>query len=143
MRCWHWARCSARRQNNAGLGTVINALAILAGGALGILCRSFLQERYQDTIIKATGFSVVFLGAAGTLSKMLNVSPDGSGYEARFSKCGICALMQELGLSDLTSAMCHLDYAMSEAGGVTNFVRKYTLASGGPYCDCGYKKKQM
>jgi hypothetical protein len=24
---------------------------------------------------------------------------------------------------------------------VTNFVRQYTLASGGPYCDCGYKKK--
>lgn len=42
-----------------GLGTVINALAILAGGALGILCRSFLQERYQDTIIKATGFSEI------------------------------------------------------------------------------------
>lgn len=69
--------------------------------------------------------------------------PDGSGYEARFSKCGICTLMQELGLSDLTPAMCHLDYAMSEAGGATNFVRMYTLASGGPYCDCGYKKKQM
>ena len=29
---------------------------------------------------------------------------------------------------------------MSETGGVTNFVRQYTLASGGPYCDCGYKK---
>ena len=68
--------------------------------------------------------------------------PDGSGYEARFSKCGICALMQELGLSDLTPAMCHLDYAMSEAGGVTDFVRQYTLASGGPCCDCGYKKKR-
>ena len=26
-------------------------------------------------------------------------------------------------------------------GGGTNFVRKYTLASGGPYCDCGYHKK--
>jgi hypothetical protein len=24
---------------------------------------------------------------------------------------------------------------------VTNFVRQYTIASGGPYCDCGYKKK--
>lgn len=35
-----------------GLGTIINALAILAGGVLGILCKSFLQERYQDTIIK-------------------------------------------------------------------------------------------
>lgn len=52
--------------------------------------------------------------------------PDGSGYEGRFTKCGICTLMQELGLYDLTPAMCHLDYAMSEAGGVTNFVRQYT-----------------
>ena len=68
--------------------------------------------------------------------------PDGSGYEARFSKCGICVLMKELGLYDLTPALCHLDFTMSEAGGVTDFVRLYTLASGGPYCDCGYKKKK-
>ena len=67
--------------------------------------------------------------------------PDGSGYEARFSKCGICTLMRELGLFDLVPAMCRLDYTMSEAGGTTEFVRKYTLASGGPCCDCGYKKK--
>lgn len=67
--------------------------------------------------------------------------PDGSGYEGRFTKCGICTLMKELGLYDLTPALCHLDYAMSEAGGVSNFVRQYTIASGGPYCDCGYKKK--
>ena len=66
---------------------------------------------------------------------------DGSGYEARFSKCGICTLMGELGLGDLVPAMCRLDYTMSEAGGADIFVRKYTLASGGPYCDCGYRKK--
>ena len=28
--------------------------------------------------------------------------PDGSGYEARFSCCGICTLMKKLGLYDLT-----------------------------------------
>lgn len=28
------------------------------------------------------------------------------------------------------------------AGGASDFVREYTLASGGPYCDCGYHKKQ-
>ena len=67
---------------------------------------------------------------------------DGSGYEARFTKCGICTLMKELGLYDLTPALCRLDYTMSEASGVTDFVREYTLASGGPYCDCGYKKKK-
>ena len=67
--------------------------------------------------------------------------PDGSGYEGRFTRCGICQLMKKLGLYDLTPALCHLDYTMSEAGGATDFVRQYTLASGGPYCDCGYKKK--
>ncbi len=69
--------------------------------------------------------------------------PDGSGYEGRFTKCGICVLMQKLGLYDLTPALCHLDYTMSEAGGAADFVREYTLASGGPYCDCGYKRKNV
>ena len=69
--------------------------------------------------------------------------PDGSGYEGRFTRCGICQLMKKLGLYDLTPALCHLDYTMSEAGGATDFVRQYTLASGGPYCDCGYKKKTV
>lgn len=67
--------------------------------------------------------------------------PDDSGYECRFTKCGICTLMQQLGLYDLTPAMYRLDYTMSEAGGASDFVRQYTLASGGPYCDCGYHKK--
>ncbi len=39
--------------------------------------------------------------------------PDGSGYEARFTQCGICTLMKELGLYDLTPALCHLDYTMA------------------------------
>ena len=55
---------------------------------------------------------------------------------------GMWMLMKKLGLYNLTPALCHLDYTMSEAGGVTNFVRQYTLASGGPYCDCGYKRIQ-
>ena len=65
---------------------------------------------------------------------------DGSGFEARFTACGICQLMKKLGLYDLTPALCHLDYPMTETGGTTKFVRDYTLASGGPCCDCGYRK---
>lgn len=68
--------------------------------------------------------------------------PDKSGYEARFTKCGICVLMKKLGLYDLTPALCRLDYTMSEAGGTTDFVRENALAEGGFYCDCGYKKKK-
>ena len=66
---------------------------------------------------------------------------DGSGYEARFTTCGICTLMNELGLTKLIPAMCRLDYTMSEADGVSNFAREYTIASGGSYCDCGYTKR--
>ena len=50
-----------------------------------------------------------------------------------------CAMLGAFILS--TPALCRLDYTMSEAGGATDFVRQYTLASGGPYCDCGYKKR--
>ena len=65
---------------------------------------------------------------------------DGSGYECRFERCGICTLMKELGVFEYTPAMCHLDYDMNDAGGTSRFMRQYTLASGGPYCDCGYKR---
>jgi len=68
--------------------------------------------------------------------------PDGSGYEARFTACGICTLMKELGLWEFVPAMCRMDYTLNDIGGTSDFVREYTLASGGPYCDNGYKKKQ-
>ena len=43
-----------------GLGTIINALAIVIGGVLGILFKRFLKERYQDTIIKPRAFPWCF-----------------------------------------------------------------------------------
>ena len=32
--------------------------------------------------------------------------------------------------------------AAGHVAAVSEVVRQYTLAGGGPYCDCGYKKKQ-
>lgn len=54
---------------------------------------------------------------------MYHEYPDSSGYEARFTACGICALMRELGIPEAIPAMCAFDYAMSEAGGTSRFVR--------------------
>ena len=36
---------------------------------------------------------------------------DGSGYKARFSKCGICMLMRKLGLFEYVPVLCSLDYS--------------------------------
>ena len=94
-----------------GLGTIINALAIVIGGVLGILFKRFLKERYQDTIIKATGFSVVFLGAAGTLSKILTVRPDGT-----LSTGGSMVMILSLALGALLGELIDLDVQFERFG---------------------------
>ena len=94
-----------------GLGTIINALAIVMGGVLGILFKRFLKERYQDTIIKATGFSVVFLGAAGTLSKILTVRPDGT-----LSTGGSMVMILSLALGALLGELIDLDAQFERFG---------------------------
>ncbi|MFR9065656.1 MAG: DUF554 family protein [Faecalibacterium prausnitzii] len=71
------------------MGTIINALAIVIGGVLGILFKRFLKERYSGYSYKATGFSgVVFLGAAGTLSKIAELGRDSWNFEHRWSSDG-------------------------------------------------------
>lgn len=60
---------------------------------------------------------------------------------ANYTKCGILELFRSLGIEELTPAMCAFDYPMTALSGAT-FRREYTLASGGPVCDCHYIKKQ-
>ena len=114
-------------------------------GPMKWFCRKSGKKKFSPTDINGMKRTAAFRAAdRNPYSWNMEFLPyaDGSGYEARFSKCGICTLMGELGLSDLVPAMCRLDYTMSDAGGTTEFVREYTLASGGPYCDCGYKKRR-
>jgi len=113
-------------------------------GAMKWFCRQSGSKKFTDADVEGMKKTAALRAAdRNPYSWNMDFLPyaDGSGYEARFTACGICRLMKELGLYELVPAMCRLDYTMSEAGGATEFVRQYTLASGGPYCDCGYKKK--
>lgn len=56
-----------------GLGTIINAAAIIAGGVLWMLLKNALPQRIQDTLLKAMGVCVLFIGLSGTLEQMLAV----------------------------------------------------------------------
>lgn len=60
-----------------GLGTIFNVGFIIGGGLIGLLFGNHLPERYQDTIMKANGLAVLFIGLAGTLEKMLVVEGGG------------------------------------------------------------------
>jgi hypothetical protein len=113
-------------------------------GAMKWFCRQGGKKKFTDADIKGMKDTAALRAAdRNPYSWNMDFFPyaDGSGYEARFTACGICKLMKELGLFELVPAMCRLDYTMSEAGGTSEFVREYTLASGGSYCDCGYKRK--
>ena len=53
-----------------GLGTILNTLAIVAGGFLGALCGRFLTESAQDTLTKVCGVSTLFIAVSGALEEM-------------------------------------------------------------------------
>lgn len=56
-----------------GLGTIINTGAIVVGGLLGILLKNIFPERIQDTLLKANGVCVLFIGIGGALQEMLTL----------------------------------------------------------------------
>ena len=107
-------------------------------------CRMAGKKKFSKSDIEGMKKTEIFRAADRnpySWNMELEEFSDGSGYCAKFTNCGICTLMKELGISEATPAMCALDYSMSEAGGASVFTREYTLASGGPYCDCNYRKK--
>ncbi len=59
-----------------GLGTIINTAAIVVGGTLGILFKRVLSEKIRDTLMKANGVCVMFIGMSGALSRMMSGSYD-------------------------------------------------------------------
>lgn len=82
-----------------GLGTVINVAAIIIGGILGALFGKLLKERHQDSLSKACGICVLFIGIAGALEGMLSISDNDivSGGSLLIIAClAIGALIGEL-----------------------------------------------
>ena len=61
----------------AGLGTIINTIAIIIGGIFGVLFGKLINERIRNTLCIACGICVMFIGLSGALEGLLEVT-DGS-----------------------------------------------------------------
>ena len=61
-----------------GLGTLINGVAIIIGGLIGLVGGKLVADRFREILINVCGISTVFIGAAGALSGLLSVSEDGT-----------------------------------------------------------------
>ncbi len=63
-----------------GLGTIVNVLAILLGGGIGMLCKGGLKERFRDTMMQACGLATMFIGMAGAFEMIFTIEfSDGGG----------------------------------------------------------------
>ncbi|MBR2834693.1 MAG: DUF554 domain-containing protein [Coriobacteriales bacterium] len=53
------------------LGNIVNAVAVIAGGLLGMLLKRGLPQRLCRTLIQAMGLCVIVIGVVGALQNML------------------------------------------------------------------------
>jgi uncharacterized membrane protein YqgA involved in biofilm formation len=61
-----------------GLGTIVNVVAIIAGGIIGVFIKRGLPNRFKDTVVQAIGLSVCMIGISGALQGMFKVIEGGS-----------------------------------------------------------------
>jgi len=80
-----------------GLGTLINVAAIVVGGLLGLLFGRFIKDRHRETLCKACGLSVIFIGAAGAFKGMFSVADGKLTYGGDLLMIGCLALGALLG----------------------------------------------
>jgi len=93
-----------------GLGTIVNALAIVAGGIIGLFASGGLKKRYQEIITQAMALSVMFMALAGVMAKML--VPDGDSFSTR----GTFTLIFSLAIGAFVGEMINIDLRLDRFG---------------------------
>ena len=94
----------------AGLGTIINSAAIIVGGVFGHLFGKILNERIQDSLQKASGICVLFIGIAGAMEGMLKLS--GSSLSAGRSML----IVASLALGALVGEILNIEHGFERFG---------------------------
>ncbi len=93
-----------------GLGTVINAAAVAAGGLIGLKLKNGIKQNLQDIMMQACGVATIFIGGSGALSKML-VLQDG-----KFETQGTMLLIFSLVLGSLLGEWIDIEKKMDVLG---------------------------
>ncbi len=60
-----------------GIGTLINVGAILLGGFVGLFLKKGLSQKLMDSVMKAIGVAVMFVGISGALTGLLKIGEGG------------------------------------------------------------------
>ncbi len=93
-----------------GLGTIINTVAVILGGVLGMLFNKGIKERLQQTLMTACGIAVVFIGITGVLQGMLTVN------DGKVETQGTMLLIFSLVLGGLAGEAINIEKRMDTLG---------------------------
>lgn len=116
-----------------GLGTIVNVLAIVVGGIVGLIFRGGLKERFRDILMQACGLAVIFIGAAGAFEMIFTVSGD------RLSSGSTMLIVISLVIGGLVGELLNIEKGLDtlgeklkklvRAGGDNRFVDGFVTAS--------------
>ena len=90
-----------------GLGTFVNVISVLAGGAAGLVLKRFLSSRLTDTITHGIGLSVIIVGIIGALAAAFTIV-DG-GISTQFTLLMIISLAAGALAGELINIEARLD----------------------------------
>lgn len=117
----------------AGLGTLINALAIIAGGIVGMVFGKKIPERMQETLLKVNGTAVLFIGIGGVMSKMLTIKDGVVNTQGSMMMIGSLAIGTVVGeLLDLDGWMHRFGVCLQKKtgnGSDSHFIEGFVSAS--------------
>ncbi|HHU82258.1 MAG TPA: DUF554 domain-containing protein, partial [Firmicutes bacterium] len=93
-----------------GIGTLVNAIAIIAGAAAGSLIRGGLPERIKNIIMQSVGLAVLFIGLSGALQGLFTVA--GNGLERQFVMLMIASMV----IGGITGELLQIEAGLEKAG---------------------------
>jgi uncharacterized membrane protein YqgA involved in biofilm formation len=116
-----------------GLGTIVNVIAIIVGGCIGLVFRGGLKERFRDILMQACGLAVMFIGAAGAFEMIFTV--DGN----RLSSGSTMLIVISLVIGGVAGELINIEKGLDnigeklkklvKAGGDNRFVDGFVTAS--------------
>lgn len=93
-----------------GIGTIVNAAAVLAGGGIGLVLRGGLKKRYQDIMMQALGLATIFVGLTGALQGMLTVQ------DGRLVSQGTLLLVLSMTLGAMAGELLDIEKRLEQFG---------------------------
>lgn len=115
------------------MGSIINTVAIIAGGLVGLFVGKLFTEEQQDALIKTCGVSVLFIAIAGAMEGMLSLE-EGALHSGKGMFVVLCLAMgtiigELIGIEKAFERFGEWLKAKTGNSGDRNFVNAFVTAS--------------